>query len=297
MRRTPCGISRQRRRTRRQTSSGRVGAFLSELSFQLFGYAAYLLPALIGVIGWHYFWCQTPDAAYTKLTGVTLLFACASALLSSGVRTCESPPTTRSMPGDRLARRSRGSLSSYFNRTGSLIVLAHTDDDVGHPLDAVLVRPHVRRCERPDRATCPRAAWAASAAGSTIGARRRRVARSSRSTRRKRPAAAPEKPGARAHPHPERASNRRGTHGETRSAAPESPQSSRGKRPDVAPPLPLPEPEPVKAAPSPSRRATRCRRLRCSTRRRASGRLTSESSWMRRGSSKRSAVSSRWKAR
>ena len=42
---------------------GRVGAFLSELSFQLFGYAAYLLPALIGVVGWHYFWCQRPDAA------------------------------------------------------------------------------------------------------------------------------------------------------------------------------------------------------------------------------------------
>ena len=46
---------------------GRVGAFLSELSFQLLGYAAYLIPAVIGVAGWHYFWCQTPDAAYTKI--------------------------------------------------------------------------------------------------------------------------------------------------------------------------------------------------------------------------------------
>ena len=35
---------------------GRVGAFLSELSFQLFGYGAYLIPAVIAVIGWHYFW-------------------------------------------------------------------------------------------------------------------------------------------------------------------------------------------------------------------------------------------------
>ena len=61
---------------------GRVGAFMSELSFQLFGYAAYLIPALIATIGWHYFWCQTPDAAYTKVTGVTLFFACAAAFLS-----------------------------------------------------------------------------------------------------------------------------------------------------------------------------------------------------------------------
>ena len=41
---------------------GRVGAFLSELSFQLLGYAAYVIPAVIGVAGWHYFWCQKPDA-------------------------------------------------------------------------------------------------------------------------------------------------------------------------------------------------------------------------------------------
>ena len=44
---------------------GRVGAFLSELSFQLVGYAAYLLPAAVAVAGWHYFWCESPDAKYT----------------------------------------------------------------------------------------------------------------------------------------------------------------------------------------------------------------------------------------
>ena len=61
---------------------GRVGAFLSELSFQLLGYAAFLIPAVTAVAGWHYFWCQTPDAEYTKLTGVGLLFGCAGAFLS-----------------------------------------------------------------------------------------------------------------------------------------------------------------------------------------------------------------------
>ena len=61
---------------------GKVGAFLAELSFQLFGYASYLLPGVIVVMGWHYFWCQTPDAAYTKLVGVGLFFGCASSFLS-----------------------------------------------------------------------------------------------------------------------------------------------------------------------------------------------------------------------
>src|SRR4051812_15188044 len=61
---------------------GRVGAFLAELSFQLFGYSSYLVPAVIGVIGWHYFWCQPPDAVYTKGVGVTLLFACTTSFLS-----------------------------------------------------------------------------------------------------------------------------------------------------------------------------------------------------------------------
>src|SRR5436190_17379113 len=52
---------------------GRVGAFLAELSFQLLGYSSYVIPALIGVIGWHYFWCRPVDAFYTKVIGVALL--------------------------------------------------------------------------------------------------------------------------------------------------------------------------------------------------------------------------------
>ena len=68
---------------------GRVGAFLSELSFQLFGYASYLIPAVIGLLGWHYFWCRPPRAAYTKGIGVTLFLACASAFLNLLVGTTE----------------------------------------------------------------------------------------------------------------------------------------------------------------------------------------------------------------
>ena len=101
---------------------GRVGAFLSELSFQLLGYAAYLIPAVIGVAGWHYFWCQTPDAAYTKLTGVTLLFGCSSAFLSLVFGSTEGAGKSIHAGGS-IGRAFGLFMSDYLNRTGSLIVL------------------------------------------------------------------------------------------------------------------------------------------------------------------------------
>src|SRR5678815_4797889 len=61
---------------------GRVGAFLSELSFQLLGYGAYLIPAAMAWAGWYYFWCLPFDAIYTKGFGIMLLLACSSAFLS-----------------------------------------------------------------------------------------------------------------------------------------------------------------------------------------------------------------------
>ena len=55
---------------------------MAELSYQLLGYAAYLVPLVLAVIGWHYFWCRVVDAAYTKLIGAALLFSCVSSFLS-----------------------------------------------------------------------------------------------------------------------------------------------------------------------------------------------------------------------
>ena len=101
---------------------GRVGAFLSELSFQLLGYAAYVIPAVIGVAGWHYFWCQKPDAAYTKLTGVALLFGCSSAFLSLVFGSTEVAGKTF-YAGGSIGRAFGLFMSDYLNRTGSLIVL------------------------------------------------------------------------------------------------------------------------------------------------------------------------------
>jgi S-DNA-T family DNA segregation ATPase FtsK/SpoIIIE len=102
--------------------AGRIGAFVAELSFQLFGYGSYLIPATLMVIGWNYFWCRSVDAAGTKATGAGLLFAGASAFLSLTFGTLDvSGKAFRAggYVGDWLALE----LSEYLNRTGSLIVI------------------------------------------------------------------------------------------------------------------------------------------------------------------------------
>jgi len=102
--------------------AGRVGAFLAELSFQLVGYAAYLLPVFFVVVGWHYFWCRSLDARGTKATGAALLFVCVSAFLSLvlGTRLVgDKQFRAGGYAGDWLASL----LASYLNRTGSVIVV------------------------------------------------------------------------------------------------------------------------------------------------------------------------------
>jgi DNA segregation ATPase FtsK/SpoIIIE, S-DNA-T family len=102
--------------------AGLVGAFLAEASFQLIGYASYLIPALFMVIGWHYFWCKTLDAAYTKFIGSLLLFTSLSALFSLGLGSTDAggrPFRAGGSVGDALA----GVSAEYLNRTGSTIVL------------------------------------------------------------------------------------------------------------------------------------------------------------------------------
>jgi S-DNA-T family DNA segregation ATPase FtsK/SpoIIIE len=102
--------------------AGRVGAFLAELSFQVLGYASHLLPAAMVVLGWHYFWCRTLDARYTKLLGAGLLFGCVSALLSlafGSVEVAGRPFRAGGYLGEWLASW----LAEYLNRTGSIIVI------------------------------------------------------------------------------------------------------------------------------------------------------------------------------
>ena len=102
--------------------AGRVGAFLAELSFQLLGYASYLLPAVVAVAGWHYFWCTKIDAAYTKLIGVIMLLACGSAFLGLTLGRVDFGPRPF-RAGGYLGEWLGGFMSEYLSRTGSVIVI------------------------------------------------------------------------------------------------------------------------------------------------------------------------------
>jgi S-DNA-T family DNA segregation ATPase FtsK/SpoIIIE len=102
--------------------AGRVGAFLAELSFQVLGYGSYLGPAIAVVIGWHYFWCRTLDAQYTKLVGAALLLGCVSSLLSlsfGSVDVAGKPFRSGGYLGEWLASW----MAEYLNRTGSIILI------------------------------------------------------------------------------------------------------------------------------------------------------------------------------
>ena len=102
--------------------AGRVGAFLSELSFQIFGYASYLIPATIAVAGWHYFWCRAMDAVYTKLVGATMLFACSSAFLHVTIGRVDFGPRAF-RAGGYLGEWLGSFMSEYLSRAGSVIVI------------------------------------------------------------------------------------------------------------------------------------------------------------------------------
>ena len=102
--------------------AGRIGAFIAEASYQLLGYSAYLVPLVLVVVSWHYFWCRAMDAAYTKLLGATLLFGCISSFLSLAFGSLDvggKDFRAGGFAGDRLA----GFLAEYLNRTGSIILI------------------------------------------------------------------------------------------------------------------------------------------------------------------------------
>ena len=121
---------------------GRVGAFLSELSFQLFGYASYLLPA--------------PDRHHRM---ALLLVPVAGCGLHEGVRRHALLRVRQRLPQPHL-RQHRGRrqdlpcrrLDRHVARRRALRLsesdrlhhrAADADGAVGDPVDAVLVRPAV----------------------------------------------------------------------------------------------------------------------------------------------------------
>jgi S-DNA-T family DNA segregation ATPase FtsK/SpoIIIE len=102
--------------------AGRVGAFLAELGFQMFGYSSYLVPAVLAVVGWHYFWCRALDAPYTKAVGGVLLLVCSSSFMALAFGSLDvsgRPFRSGGYIGEWLA----SALSEYLNRTGSVILV------------------------------------------------------------------------------------------------------------------------------------------------------------------------------
>jgi DNA segregation ATPase FtsK/SpoIIIE, S-DNA-T family len=102
--------------------AGRVGAFLSELSIQMLGYASYLVPAMLAVLGWHYFWCRDFDAPFTKAVGATLLFGCVSAFLSLSFGNLDVAGKSF-RAGGYVGEWVASGLAEYLNRTGSIILI------------------------------------------------------------------------------------------------------------------------------------------------------------------------------
>jgi len=101
--------------------AGRFGALLSTISLQLFGYTAFLLPAALVFIGWHYFWCTSIDNGYSKLAGAALLTTCVAGLLALLVGAIDPDGTMAA--GGLLGRLTASVLTSYLNRTGTAILL------------------------------------------------------------------------------------------------------------------------------------------------------------------------------
>ena len=102
--------------------AGPVGAFLAEASFQVAGYSAFLLPVVLGVVGWNYFWCKKIQASYTKLVGAALLVGCAAALLSLAFSAFDNSSRQFSA-GGAIGDWFAAVCSSFLNRTGATILL------------------------------------------------------------------------------------------------------------------------------------------------------------------------------
>ena len=111
-------LLRRSARSRRPTSPGTFGAFVAESSFQLLGYASFLIPVVLLVAGWHYFWCRTPAGRLHEVDRRGR----AAALRRGAARPHRSAPrrpTTRGAggrPPRRRAGRPRGAVPQSHRR-------------------------------------------------------------------------------------------------------------------------------------------------------------------------------------
>ncbi|MGQ0736548.1 MAG: DNA translocase FtsK [Acidobacteriota bacterium] len=101
---------------------GRVGAFLAELSYQLLGYGSFAIPAVLTVMGWHYFWCRRIEAVFTKAVGGALVLAGTSALMSLALGRLDTGDLSF-RAGGYVGEFLAGLMAEYLSRTGSIIVI------------------------------------------------------------------------------------------------------------------------------------------------------------------------------
>ena len=102
--------------------AGLVGAFLAELSFQVVGFTAYLLPVVLLTLGWHCFWCRQVEAVYTKVIGLVLTVGCTASFLSLAFGGL-GPEARTFRAGGYVGGWLADLLAGYFNRTGSTILI------------------------------------------------------------------------------------------------------------------------------------------------------------------------------
>jgi DNA segregation ATPase FtsK/SpoIIIE, S-DNA-T family len=103
--------------------AGRVGAFLAELTFQLVGYTAFVVPIALIVAGWNYFWCRAVDAPATKVFGAALLFGCVSTFLSMAISQTAAAGMASHTGGGYLGSFLAAEMIAYLGQTGSIIIL------------------------------------------------------------------------------------------------------------------------------------------------------------------------------
>ena len=101
---------------------GMAGSFLSEASYQVLGIASWLFPPMLVAVGWFAFWCRPIEAAYTKLIGLALMFACLSSLLDLALGTVDVAGKSF-LAGGYAGYGIAAMLMSQLNRTGAFILV------------------------------------------------------------------------------------------------------------------------------------------------------------------------------
>ena len=98
---------------------GPVGAYSSDALFQIFGFAAFMLPVAMGVLGWRWFRTRTIDSQVATLVGYALLLLSLPSLLSLW----HFPQLRGAIPaGGMLGSLLSNSLLTGFNFWGATVV-------------------------------------------------------------------------------------------------------------------------------------------------------------------------------